>query len=414
MSSACHSAGASCQRPPFEVADVFRLYGEAYRRAHPLPLSHLKVMHAIEVCRTAYLGGHAERCDVCGHEQISYNSCRNRHCPKCQALAKAQWLEARRAELLPVDYFHTVFTIPHELNAIALVNKKVVFDILFRATSQTLQKFAADPRNSLGGKIGFTAILHTWDQKLLDHFHLHCLIPGGALSFDGKRWIPARKGFLFPVRALSKVFRGKFIDYIKKEFTAGKLIFPGQTASLGTEEGFSGLVNQLWKKQWVVYCKESFAGPEKVLDYLGRYTHRVAISNHRITSVANGKVSFTYRDRAHGNVKKNLTLSASEFIRRFLLHVLPKSYMRVRYFGFLTPPSKKRSLALCRQLLGIHPDMPEAPEKTTHELMLELTGTDITVCPCCERGTMRFVRRLQPLYPHGVEGVSTWHMTPDT
>lgn len=235
-------------RPCYEVADIFREYGEQYKRSHSLPLSHLKVMHAIEVCRTAYLGGHLERCDRCGFERIAHNSCRNRHCPKCQALTKAEWLEKRKAELLPVGYFHNVFTIPHELNQIALCNKIVVYDTLFKSVAQTLQDFAADPKHGLGGRTGLTAVLRTWDQKLLDHIHLHCVIPAGVLSFASRCWIHSRKNFLFPVKALSKVFRGKFIDYLKKAFAKGRLTFPGQIASLATEENFLQLINQLWKK----------------------------------------------------------------------------------------------------------------------------------------------------------------------
>jgi len=354
-------------------------------------------MHAIEVCRTAYLGGHVERCDRCGFERIAYNSCRNRHCPKCQALAKAEWLEKREAELLPVEYFHNVFTIPHELNQVALCNKKIVFDLLFKTVAETLQEFASDPKHDLGGKIGFTAILHTWDQKLLSHIHLHCVIPAGVLSSDGKRWIQSRKNFLFPVKALSKVFRGKFIDYLKKAFVKDNLIFPGQMAYLAAEENFLQLTNQLWKKDWVVYSKAPFNGPGKVLDYLGRYTHRVAIANHRIVKVEDGLVTFRYRDRTDGDKCKQMTISAPEFIRRFLLHVIPDSYKRIRHFGFLANRCKKRDLIRCRELLGLCTDLPPIPAETMQEKMLRLTGVDVTVCPCCKQGRMRRIAELPML-----------------
>jgi hypothetical protein len=381
-------------RPCYEVADIFREYGEQYKRSHSLPLSHLKVMHAIEVCRTAYLGGHLERCDLCGFERIAYNSCRNRHCPKCQALTKAEWLEKRKAELLPVEYFHNVFTIPHELNQVALYNKKIVFDLLFKTVAETLQEFASDPKHDLGGKIGFTAILHTWDQKLLSHIHLHCVIPAGVLSSDGKRWIQSRKNFLFPVKALSRVFRGKFIDYLKKAFAKDNLIFPGQIAYLRPEKNFSQLINQLWKKDWVVYSKAPFNGPEKVLDYLGRYTHRVAIANHRIVKIADGLVTFRYRDRTDCDKRKQITLRAEEFIRRFLLHVLPESFMRIRHYGFLANRCKKQDLVRCRELLGLCPDLPRIPTEAMQEKMLRLTGVDVTVCPSCKQGHMRRVIEL--------------------
>jgi len=381
-------------RPCCEVADIFREYGWLYHQKFSLPLSHLKVMRAIEICRTAQLGGHMERCDRCGFERIAYNSCRNRHCPKCQALTKAEWLEKRKAELLPVEYFHNVFTLPHELNQTTLCNKKVIYDILFKVIAETLQEFAADPKHGLGGKIGFTAILHTWDQKLCSHIHLHCVIPAGVLSFDGRHWISSRKNFLFPVKALSKVFRGKFIDYLKKAFVKGNLIFPGQIANLATEENFSQLINQLWKKDWVVYSKAPFNGPEKVLDYLGRYTHRVAIANHRIAKIQDGFVTFRYRDRADGDKHKHITINAQEFIRRFLLHVLPDSFQRIRHFGFLANRDKGKNLARCRQLLGLSPDIPQVPEETTQEKILRLTGVDVTKCPCCKQGYMRRVTEL--------------------
>jgi len=399
MSAACCPAPPCAQRPRWEVADVFRRYGEAYRRAHSLPTSHLRVMHAIETCRTADLGGHVERCDVCGFERPAYNSCRNRHCPKCQALVKARWLEARERELLPVEYFHTVFTLPHALNPLAPSNKKAVYGLLFRAAAESLQEFGRDPRHGLGGKVGFSAILHTWDQQLNYHVHLHCLVPGGALSPDGQRWTPARQGFLFPVKALSEVFRGKFLAYLGKAFAAGELQFPGKTAPLGAPEAFQQLMQCLWSTPWVVYTKSSFPGPQNVLDYLGRYTHRVALSNHRITHVGDGQASFTYRDRKNQGAKKTLTLAAPEFIRRFLLHVLPKGFTRIRHFGFLASRSKASDLPRCRQLLGVASEPLVPDEKTTRDLLIELAGTDPALCPHCKRGTMRFLAALPPLHP---------------
>jgi len=381
-------------KPNWEVADIFHAYGEAYRLNHSLPASHLKVMHDIKVCRSAYLGGHIKKCDTCGAEINAYNSCRNRHCPKCQALTKARWLEARKAELLPLTYFHCVFTLPHEINPIALCNKKVVLGNLFKSVSQTLLQFGKNPENGLGGKLGFITILHTWDQTLLDHFHLHCVIAGGALSFDNDRWIAGREDFLFHVKALSEVFRGKFIDYFQRAFANAKLIFPGNTQRFGTNKGFSALIDQLWAKDWVVYSKRPFGGPEQVLDYLGRYTHRVAISNRRIINVENGKVTFQYRDRKDNDTLKEMTLEAEEFIRRFLLHVLPEGFMRIRHFGFLANRCKKEKLGRCRQLLGLSPELPKPGKKTTQELMLQLTGIDVTRCPFCKKGTMKVAGKI--------------------
>lgn len=386
-------------RAKWEVADIFRQYGEAYRLKHGLPHSHLKVMHDIVACRTAYLGGHLEQFDSCGFERNAYNSCRNRHCPKCQALTKARWLEARKAELLPTTYFHNVFTLSHEINPIALCNKKVVFAILFKAVSETLLQFGRNPRNGLGGKLGFIAILHTWDQTLRDHFHLHCLIPAGALSLDEGHWIAGRDNFLFRVELLSGVFKGKFITYLQKAFEKAELMFPGKTEPLGTPDGFKDLKNRLWAQNWVVYSKPPFAGPEKVLDYLGRYTHRVAISNHRIVEVENGGVTFHYRDRKHNDTVKLMTLEADEFIRRFLLHVLPNGFMRIRHFGFLANRRKGKDLSRCRQLLGLSPQVPEPSKKTNQELMLELTGIAINRCPCCGKGTMRIITELPKPLP---------------
>jgi Putative transposase/Transposase zinc-binding domain len=383
---------AACQRPAaarggVELADIFRAYGESYRRNHPLPVSHLKVMQAVERCRTTAMGGHIERCDFCGFERPAYNSCRNRHCPKCQSLAKVKWLDKRKSEILPVGYFHLVFTLPHELNGFILTNKKILLSHLFKAVGETLVEFG---RTRLGGQIGFITVLHTWNQTLLDHFHLHCLLPAGALSFDQKRWTPARKNFLFPVKALSIVFRGKFLDLLKKAFDRKKLLFVGRTVSLADCVAFNLMINALRKKPWIVYAKKPFGSPVHVLDYLSRYTHRVALSNDRILSARNGAVTFSYRNRKDQNRKKTMALDAHEFIRRFLLHVIPKGFVRVRHFGFLANGSKDL-LSKCRQLLDLDPTVPKLSQRSVHEMMLQLTGIDIFRCPLCQKGTLVFV-----------------------
>src|SRR5438094_704699 len=390
---------AGGKRSP-ELADIFRAYGESYRQAHPLPRAQLKVMRAIESCRTAALGGHLQQCDTCGYQQPAYNSCRNRHCPKCGSLAKARWLEDRKADLLPVGYFHLVFTLPHELNPLILVNKKVLCDILFKAVSQTLLEFG---RTHLHGSLGFICVLHSWDQTLRDHFHLHCLIPGGALSFAGTQWITARRNFLFSVKALSLVFRGKFIDLLERAFSKAELQFPGRSAALAEPAAFRDLVRSLRQKQWVVYAKRPCSSPEKVLDYLGRYTQRVALSNDRILAVAetaeSPRVTFSYRDRKHGHRTRTMTLQADEFIRRFLLHVLPNGFMRIRHFGFLANRSRKLALPQCRKLLGLNPALPEIPKPSAHELLRELIGIDLSRCPSCKQGTMIIVAELPKISP---------------
>ncbi|PYJ67520.1 MAG: IS91 family transposase [Verrucomicrobia bacterium] len=388
MLAACQRLAAA--RGGVELADIFRAHGEFYRRNHPLPVSHLKVIEAVARCRTAALGGHIEHCDSCGFERPVYNSCRNRHCPKCQSLAKVKWLDKQKSEILPVEYFHLVFTLPHELNGLILTNKKILLSHLFKAVGETLVDFG---HTHLSGQIGFITVLHTWDQTLLDHFHLHCLVPAGALSFDQKRWTPARKNFLFPVKALSVVFCGKFLDLLKKAFGQNKLLFVGQTASLANPAAFQLLINALRNKPWVVYAKKPFGSPVHVLDYLGRYTHRVVLSNDRILSARNGEVTFSYRDRKDQNRKKTMTLDAHEFIRRFLLHVIPKGFVRVRHFGFLANRSKNL-LSICRQLLEVNPALPKLPSKSVHEMMLQLTGIDITRCPLCQKGTLVFLADL--------------------
>ena len=377
------AAGKRTERP--ELADLFRQCGESYRRAHPLPASHRKVMRALERCRTAELGGHLERCNQCGFERPAYNSCRNRHCPKCQSIAKARWLEKQKSELLPVGYFHLVFTLPHELNPLVLAQKRVLLKILFQAVSETLREFG---RTHLKGTLAVTAVLHTWDQTLNGHFHLHCLVSAGALSFDQSRWVSVRKNFLFPVKALSWVFQGKFLDFLKRAFEQGKL-----TSSAAIGETIQGL----YKKKWVVYAKAPFSGPEHLLDYLGRYTHRVALSNDRLLSVADGQVTFTYRDRQEDDRLKLMRLDAQEFIRRFLLHVLPEGFMRIRHFGFLANRTKKQSLARCRELLGLLASDPNRAPKSSHDLLRELTGVDLSRCPSCQRGTMVIVAKLSRL-----------------
>ena len=373
-----------------ELADIFRAYGESYRCNHPLPVSHLKVIEAVERCRTAALGGHLERCDSCGFERPAYNSCRNRHCPKCQSLAKVKWLDKQKSELLPTGYFHLVFTLPHELNPLILVNKKPLINILFQSVWQTLAQFA---QRRLGGTLGITAVLHTWDQTLLDHFHLHCLVPAGVLSFDRNRWVSARQDFLFPVKALSLVFRAKFLDSLKKSFDQNKLLFVGQIAPWADARSFDGLLERLRKKPWVVYAKKPFGSPAHVLDYLGRYTHRVALSNNRIRAVHSGEVTFAYRDRKNQDRRKLMTLGAEEFIRRFLLHVIPKGFMRVRHYGFLANHSKD-CLSKCRQLIGLTPAPPPPLQRSVEELMLALTGIDIHRCPLCQKGTLAWVSQL--------------------
>jgi hypothetical protein len=375
------------------VADVVRLYGAAYRRAHSVSAGHLRVMRDIERCRTAALGGHLERCGACGFERPAYDSCRNRHCPKCQSLAKAKWLQARQAELLPVPYFHAVFTLPHELNRLVLANPRSLLGLLFHAVTETLLTFG---RNELEGTLGVLAVLHTWDQLLRSHFHLHCLIPGGALASDGSRWTPSPPTFLFRVEPLAKVFRGKFLDGLKKLRGEGRLVFPVATASPGTPRGFQRLVDRLYEKDWVVYCKPPFAGPAKVLDYLARYTHRVAISNHRILDVSEGQVRFRYRDRAHGDVVRTAQLPADIFLRRFLLHVLPDGLQRVRHYGLLANRSKKATLARSRTLLGPASAPAEPTPSCPHQAILVLTGVDTHRCPACGRPTLSRVALLAP------------------
>jgi hypothetical protein len=390
------------RRPAWEVADVFRLYGEDYRATHRLSADQLKVMRLIEQCRTAALGGHLDRCDACGNEVPSYNSCRNRHCPKCQTLAKEHWLEQRRQELLPVGYFHLVFTLPHELNALVLSNKRVLLTLLFNAVADTLQLFARDPRWRLEGRLGFLAVLHTWSQTLVDHFHLHCLIPAGVLRPDGN-WKPARNSFLFRSQSLAKAFAHRYVKLLEHCYHTATLRFPGSPSALADPAQFSRLLQSLRAKRWIVYAKRPFAGPQQVLDYLGRYTHRVAIANHRIRSIAEGSVTFSYRDRRDHDRRKQMTLHPEEFIRRFLLHVLPGGFMKIRHFGFLANACKATALKQIRGQLHSEPPSPQGscqrPSETVAEVMLRLTGKDITRCPRCGVGCLVTVKEIVPRSP---------------
>jgi len=374
------AAGEKRARP--ELADVFRRYGERFEQTHWVSPGEHKVIRAVTICRTQELGGHLDRCDACGFERPAYNSCRNRHCPKCQCLAKARWLEKQTAELLPVGYFHLVFTLPHELNRLILANKKIVLTLLFKAVSETLLEFG---QRRFGGTVGIIAVLHTWDQTLKDHFHLHCLVPAGALSFDHNRWLNARQNFLFPVKALSQVFRGKFLSLLQKAADQGKIQEVNDASKASRQ------------KNWVVYAKKPFGSPQTVLDYLGRYTHRIALSNDRILAVQNGQVSFSYRDRKDNNRLKSKTLDAEEFICRFLLHVLPEGFMRIRHFGFLANRSKKQMLLQCRKLLDLDPTLPEMPKRSAQDLLQELTGIDLSRCPRCHNKTLIVIKELPPL-----------------
>lgn len=385
-----------------EVADVFREYGEDYRRKHKLPSRMIRVMNAIESCRTSKLGGHIDECDNCGHIRISYNSCRNRHCPKCQGLAKERWVMDRKSDLLPVEYFHVVFTVPDTLNPLILRNQKETYGILFKSVSETLLELGKDPKY-LGADIGFIGILHTWGQNLMDHPHIHCIVPGGGLSFDSNRWISSREQFLIPIKVVSRLFRGKFLSYLKDAYSKDKLKFCGNIQDLSEEKKFNELVDSLYKKEWVVYSKPPFKSPEYVLEYLGRYTHRVAISNNRITDVTDGKVTYKYRDYKDRNKNKLMTVGAHEFIRRFLLHILPDNFVKIRHYGILSNRNRSTKLKRCKELLGISTKKKSKEKISWQELLKGLTGKDPRICPHCSIG--RLVRKeiLSPVKDRNIE-----------
>ena len=371
-------------RPPFEVADVIRVAGDSFRQRYSASLTwpQRKVLDAIARCRTAALGGHRDACASCGHEAISYNSCRNRHCPKCQTAARDQWLRKRQQELLPAGYFHLVFSVPHELVPLMWQNKRQLFSLLFEASAATLLEVSADPKH-LGAQTGFLSILHTWGQTLTPHPHIHCVVPGGGLAPDHSRWISPHYSFLLPVKVLSRVFRGKFVAGLRRLFVHDKLRFFGECVPLYNEKRFAVFLRTLYQQDWVVYAKPPFGGPEHVLHYLARYTHRVAISNHRLLSVSPAEVCFRWKDYAHNGRQRTLTLAPEEFLRRFVQHVLPRAFPRIRYFGFLANRRRARMLPLCRALL--HQALPaETPF---------LEKPSLWTCPHCHQ-LMHLVERM--------------------
>ena len=380
-----------------------RAHADDYRRLHRPSVAQEAVLRHISDCRTAALGGHLEQCDSCEYQRISYNSCRDRHCPKCQSTARNEWVTQRLQRLLPVPYFHVVFTIPDRLNPLALRNKEVVFKILFAAVAQTLLAIGRTEKH-LGAQIGFTAVLHTWGQNLLFHPHVHCVVTGGGLSADGQRWIPSRENYFLPVKVLGRLFRGKFLAALEKAYRGGKVDLAGSTAHLSDPATWRTFRDRLYQLDWIVYAKPPFGGPEHVFRYLGRYTHRTAISNRRIVDFANGRVTFSWRDYADGCKRKLLTLDAIEFLRRFLLHVLPKGFVRIRHYGICASANVNGKLEIARSLLQPRNEEPPPSEEPPRaespawwERLLHQTGIDALACPCCPAGRMVRQRALSPL-----------------
>ncbi len=385
-------------QPRLEVAEVFREHEAEYLVKHGASRAQRQVLRAVQNCRTAALGGHVEACDQCDHQRIAYNSCRNRHCPKCQGPACARWMQAREAELLPVPYFHVVFTLPSALGPLALQNPRVVYALLMQAAAQTLLEVAADSKH-LGAEIGVLAVLHTWGQNLLHHPHVHCVVPAGGLAPGGDRWIACRKNFFLSVRVLSRVFRGKFVHGLKQAFARGELEFHGNLAELAAPEAFERLLDQVVRHDWVVYAKRPFGGPSAVLKYLARYTHRVAISNRRLVRLAGGHVAFRWKDYAHGGRQRVMTLAATEFMRRFLLHVLPTGFVKIRHYGFLANRFRTAKRELCRQLLGVPTDASASTCEAEPTCAAPSTAAPCEPerCPRCRQGRLRVVLQFEPL-----------------
>lgn len=393
------SSSAPPGRPSLEVADIFR--GEAVSYLHDygarLSSAQQRVFSDIQACRTAVMGGHVGECAACGRREISYNSCRNRHCPKCQAQARARWLEDRADELLPISYFHVVFTLPAEIATLALQNKRLLYGMLFEAASQTLLTVAANPRH-LGAEIGLLAVLHTWGQNLMHHPHLHCVVSGGGLSPDGSRWVASRKHYFLPVRVLSRVFRNKFCSLLNRAFQRGELQFFGELEPLADAVAFRRFLATVAGREWVVYAKRPFSDATCVLKYLARYTHRVAIANARLVAYREGRVTFRYKDYAHQSTQRTMTLPAAEFIRRFLMHVLPDGFMRIRHYGYLANRHRRQRLAACRSLLGV--ERPAIRDASTDGPVVnpaEPSGETAAapVCPTCKKGRMRLIETFE-------------------
>ena len=382
-----------------EVADVFRAYGPVYRASHgkEMPLRHHKAMDAIEICRTSKLGGHEDECDKCGFIKISYNSCRNRHCPKCQCLDKERWLESRKRDVLPTQYFHVVFTNPEELSPISLRNQSVAYNIHFKAASETLKELTRDTKH-LGALVGFIGILHTWSQTLLHHPHIHFIVPGGGLSLDKTRWIACKEDFFIHFEVLSRLFKGKYLYYLKEAYYSGALNLSGTIEYLKGKTAFEKLCSLLYDKEWVVYSRPTFKESDSVIDYLGRYTHRVAITNDRIVKLENDHVIFKYRDRRDNDKVKLMSLEAFKFIRRFLYHILPEGFMKIRHYGILSNRNKNDKLVTCKKFLGVDADdSGQTKEKESWEdLLMRITGTDPKMCPNCKKGKMILQKRLRP------------------
>jgi len=383
-------------RPHLRVADVFRSHWKSYRDTHSVAMHTAKVVRHIISCRTASLGGHLHRCDTCGNEVPLYNSCHDRHCPTCQTVRKQQWIEKRRAELLPVPYFHVVFTLPHTLNALTASNRARLLRELFSTVNWVLQHFAADPQWKLQGQLGFIAVLHTWTQKLLRHDHVHCLVPGGAWNRHTGVWRTAHRNFLFGKQALSKAFQARFISRLQHLRRKGKLRFEFEATAFASDAGWNALIQALWQTPWIVYPKATARNAEQALDYLARYTHRVAISDHRLLKLENCRVTFAWRDRADQNQLKSLTLPTEQFIGRFLLHILPHGFAKVRAFGWLAGRTKTATLTAIRASLGAQPPAPPPTDETPVERILRLTGLDVTICPFCKTGHLVHVKPLHP------------------
>ena len=376
------------------LQEVMMLHGDEYLKTRKLPLNIHKTLAAIKFCRTAALGGHVYQCDNCGQIKISYNSCRNRHCPKCQSYAKELWIYERRKSLLPTHYFHVVFTIPKELNSLVLFNQKELYSVFFKAVSETLLELGRD-KKYLGADIGFTTLLHTWGQNLMNHPHIHCIIPGGGLNSSENKWVKSKKKFFIPVKVLSRKFRGKFLHYLNELYLRNKLKFPSNTSELSSRDMFGQFKSSLYEKEWIVYSKTPFGGAEHVLQYLSRYTHRVAISDNRIIKVDNNSVVFKWRDYKDNNKEKIMSLNPQEFIRRFTMHILPDRFVKIRHYGILGNRNKRLKFKRCLEIFRVKPK--EDDNLSSAEIFFKITGIKIGLCKICEKGNLIKKDKLMPL-----------------